>query len=93
MAYPPDSDGVSLLAKLVGAAAAILAPIGGLWVWIDNRFAKKQSLNSAINEVKLELGVQRGHIAKIFDVIREGEERSEARHRELLMHMLKGRGE
>ena len=85
----PDPDGIGLLGKLVGAAAAVLAPIGGAWLWIDNRFAKKHTLNSAIEDVKTELGVQRGHIAKIFDQMHDAETKSESRHRELLMHLLR----
>lgn len=86
-----DPEGIGLLAKVLGAGAAVIAPVGALWLWIDNRFAKKHAVNNAVNDLKLELGVQRGHIAKIFDQMREEEEKNEARHRELLMHLLKGR--
>lgn len=84
----PDPEGFSLLAKVVAAGAAVVAPIGGLFLWIENRYAKKHSVNSAVNDLKMELGVQRGHIAKLFDKIAESETKHEERHRELLMHLL-----
>lgn len=84
----PDPEGVSLLAKVVAAGAAIIAPIGGAIVWIENRYAHKHSVAGQFQAVTSELATQRGHIAKVFDQIRENEQRAQDRH-ERLMDKLK----
>ena len=84
----PDPEGMSLLAKVVTAGAAIIGPVVGGIVWIEKRFAKNEMVDKEFMEVKEELTVQRGHIAKIFDQMRDAELHSESRHREILMHLL-----
>lgn len=37
----PDPEGMSLLAKVIAAGVAIVAPIWGARSWLDNRLAKK----------------------------------------------------
>lgn len=92
----PDPEGIGLLAKVAGAAVAIVGPVWGVRTWLDRRFEKKAdktTVKASVDEIKLELGVQRGHIGKLFDVIRESDQKSEERHRELLMHMVRHNGD
>ena len=86
----PDPESFSLLAKVVAAGGAVATPIVWLWTKLDKK-ADKHTVNNQLQEVKNELGVQRNHIAKIFDKLGEAESRNEDRHRELLMHLLKGK--
>lgn len=86
----PDPEGFSLLAKLIAAASAIIFPSWAGWNWLDKTYARKQAVNNEIKDVKDELGVQRGHIGKIFEQMRDAEKIAEARHRELLMHLIEG---
>lgn len=65
----PDPEGFSLLSKVIGAAAAIVVPIGAAYKWIDSRFEKKAD--------KEELYRQRDNIAKLFDKLDE-HQRSDA---------------
>jgi hypothetical protein len=37
----PDPEGMSLLAKVLAAGAAVVVPIWGARTWIENRFSKK----------------------------------------------------
>ena len=41
----PDPEGMSLLAKVLGAAAAIVVPIWGARTWLEKRFADKVKRN------------------------------------------------
>lgn len=77
----------------------IVTTIGGAWSgfkYLDARLAKKADKHVVANqlqEVKGELAVQRGHIGKIFQQMTESERIAEARHRELLMHLVQKKGE
>ena len=87
----PDPEGMSLLAKVIAAGTAVVAPIWGGMKWLDTRLDKKadrQAVKEAFEKLDTELGTQRGHIAKIFDQMRDAEGVSEKRHRELMMHLL-----
>ncbi|HZR02813.1 MAG TPA: hypothetical protein VFA81_06560 [Burkholderiales bacterium] len=77
----PDPDSYSLLAKVLAAGAAIIAPVGGLFIWIDGRYAKSHAVKNQLQAVFSELGTLRKQIE-------ENEHNGEARHRELLMHLL-----
>lgn len=76
-----------MLAKVLGAAALVATPIWGFLKLWDKK-ADKHTVNNQLNELKLELGVQRGHVGKIFEQMRDMEKVSEERHRELLMHLV-----
>jgi hypothetical protein len=80
----PDPNDFSLLAKLIGAASAILAPFGAVLMWVDGRYAKKHAVASQFQDVKNELAIQR-------QMIRDSEQQALRRHEELLMHLLKDR--
>ena len=91
----PDPDSLSLLEKLIGAAAAVALPVMGARTWLEKRFdrkADKSTVSSEFQEVRDEMTVQRGHIAKVFDQIRENEQRAQDRHERLLeaVHSKKG---
>lgn len=51
--------------------------------------ADKHTVNNHVHRIDLELGVQRKTQAKIFDQIRQSEQRAEDRHRELMMILVK----
>lgn len=87
----PDPEGVSILTKAVIAATPLVAAAWG-FVKLWDKKADKHAVNNAVNEVKLELGVQRGHIGQIFQQMRDMEKVSEERHRELLMHLVERKG-
>ncbi|MDZ4249242.1 MAG: hypothetical protein U0990_04030, partial [Candidatus Nanopelagicales bacterium] len=78
----------SLLAKVLGAAAVVAAPI---WTFIKlwDKKADKKAMAEQFAAVTAEITIQRGHIAKLFDKISESESKSEERHRELLMYLVK----
>lgn len=83
----PDPEGFSLLSKVVAAGAVVVAPVFGVYKWIDSRFDKKadkDTVKEAFEKVDAELTIQRGHIGKIFDQMREGEKDARDRHEELL---------
>ena len=86
----PDPEGFSLLAKVVAAGTAILAPVGWFWTRLDKK-ADKQTVNKQFEAVANELATQRGHIAHIFDQMREDRSAAEERHREVLMHLLEAK--
>lgn len=79
----PDPEGFSLLAKLLAAGAAAGSPIIWLWTKLDKK-ADKLTVGNTFQEVKGELSMQRAHIGKIFDQMRDMETRAADRHAELL---------
>lgn len=90
----PDPEGVGLLAKVIAAGAAVVVPIWGARTWLEKKFEKKADKHSVANQfqsVTLELTTQRGHIAKIFDQMRDDRSAAEMRHREVLMHLLENK--
>lgn len=90
----PDPESFSLLAKVVAAGVAFIAPVWGARTWLEKRFDKKADkhvVTSQLQAVTSELATQRGHIGKLFDKLAESEQRGEERHREILMHLLEKR--
>ena len=88
----PDPEGMSLLAKLMAAAAAVIAPIWGLQKWLDSRFdrkADKHNVATQFQRVENELGIQRSYFKDVFNQIRDNEQRAQDRH-ERLMERLTG---
>lgn len=87
----PDPEGMSLLAKLIAAGTPLAGAVWGiLKLW--NKKADKHAVANQFQTVNNELGVQRTHIGKIFDQMRDMEKVSEERHRELLMHLVERKG-
>lgn len=83
----PDPEGFGLLSKVLAAATAVGVPILGAYKWLDTRLDKKadkHAVNNQFQAVTNELSVQRGHIAKVFDQIRENEQRAQDRHERLM---------
>lgn len=87
----PDPESMSLLAKVLGAAGVVVVPIWGFLKLWDKK-ADKKAVAEQFKAVTDELTVQRGHIGKVFDVIRENEQRAQDRH-ERLMDRLSERGQ
>lgn len=90
----PDPESVGLLAKVIAAGVAVVAPIWGARTWLDKRFEKKADKHVVTTEfqtVKNELGTLRATQAKIFDKLAESETRNEDRHREVLMYLLENK--
>ena len=88
----PDPEGMSLLAKVIAAATAIIAPVWGLQKWLDARFdrkADKEVMDTAIEKIDHEFEIHRGYFAKVFDQMRDSEQRAQDRH-ERLMERLTG---
>lgn len=83
----PDPEGFSLLAKVLGALAAIGVPVGGLWKWLDGRFDKKVDKHTYRNDlarIEGEQHLHRSYFSKIFDQMRENEQRAQDRHERLM---------
>ena len=83
----PDPESFGILAKVVAAGSAVATPIVWLWTRLDKK-ADKHTVNSQFQAVQNELATQRGHIGHIFDQMRDDRNAAEARHREVLMHLL-----
>ena len=66
----PDPEGMSLLAKVVAAGAAVAAPIGWLWAKLDGK-ADKSWVQEEVREMKDEQAHQREVQAKLFDKLDE----------------------
>lgn len=83
----PDPEGIGLATKVIGAIVAVGTPITWLWAKLDKK-ADKHAVAEQFQTMTNELTVQRGHIGKIFEQMRDMEQVSEERHRELMMHLL-----
>jgi len=66
----PDPESFGLLAKVIAAGTAVMAPIGWLYTKLDKK-ADKHAVNNSIHEVKLEQTHQRDIQAKLFDKLEE----------------------
>lgn len=77
----PDPEGMTLLAKVLGAGAAVVVPVWG-FVKLWDKKADKHTVNNELQTINNQLAEQRGMLA-------ESESKNEERHRELLMHLLK----
>ena len=83
----PDPESMSLLAKVLAAATAVIVPIWGVRTWLEKRFDKKADKHWVANQfqsVADELAHQRETQAKLFDQVRENEQRAQDRHERLL---------
>lgn len=87
----PDPEGLSLLAKVIAAGAPLVAAVWGFFkLW--NKKADKHTVANQLQAVQNELALHRGYFKDVFNKIEANEKISEARHRELLMHLMR-RGE
>ena len=66
----PDPESFSLLAKVIAAGSAVLAPVGWLYTKLDKK-ADKHAVNNHVHELKLEQDHQRDVQAKLFDKLEE----------------------
>lgn len=79
----PDPEGFSLLAKALAALAAIATPFA--WGFkILNGKADKKEVAAQFKKVEDELERSRDVQGKIFDQVRENEQRASDRHERLL---------
>ena len=86
----PDPEGISLLAKVVAAGAAVIAPLWGAWTWLDKRLEKKADkveVEATAIEFREEFKTHRSYFAKVFDQMRENEQRAQDRHERLMEKM------
>lgn len=84
----PDPEGFGLLAKVIAAGTALAAPVGWLYTKLDKK-ADKHTVNTQFQTVTNELGTLRSTQAKIFDQMREAEQRAVDRHERLMDRLLK----
>lgn len=80
----PNPEDLTLLAKVVAAASAVIVPSWAGWNWFDKRFARKQAVNSQFQVMSGQIETLRSTQAKIFDQIRENEQRAQDRHERIL---------
>lgn len=80
--------------KLV--AGGILSAVGGAWggwKYLHSELGKKadkHSVATQFQDMKNELATQRGHIAKVFDQMRDNEQRAQDRHERLMERLTNG---
>lgn len=55
----PDPEGMSLLAKVIAAATAVVVPVWGARTWLDKRFEKKADRDDSDRAFK--------HIEKLYE--------------------------
>jgi len=88
----PDPEGMSLLAKIATAATAIIAPLWGGWKYIDARLdrkADKKDVEKGFEKIDEELMMHRSYFGKVFDQMRDGEQRAQDRHERILERLPK----
>lgn len=86
----PDPEGMTLLAKIAGAATAVGAPFLAMWKMLDKK-ADKNTVANTFQEVKSELSLHRGYFKDVFEQMREMESKASDRHVELLEKIHEGR--
>jgi uncharacterized membrane protein YccC len=88
----PDPESLGLLGKVIAAGAAVVVPIWWARTWFERRMARKadkDAVEKIEGGIKDELTIHRGYFKDVFNQIRESDNKSEERHRELLMHLVK----
>lgn len=89
METPPDPADVSMAIKVIGVLSAVIVPSWAGWNWLDRRFARKHQVANDLQVISNEIAVHRGYFKDVFQQMRDMEKLSEARHRELLMHIMR----
>jgi len=79
----PEPEGLSLLGKIGAALAPIMAVVYGFLRLLGKK-ADKHVVASQYDEIRVEQGMQRQHIAKLFDKLDEHSRRDEELVREVL---------
>jgi hypothetical protein len=77
---------------LLGGLASAGGALFGYHKYIDGKIAKKadkEHVNGEFAEVRSELLLQRGNVGKLFDQIRENEQRAQDRHERVMERLLK----
>ena len=79
----PDPDSFSWIAKIGAGFAVLIAPV----VWVGrqlNMKADKHEVSETFKKMNDELVLQRGYVAKLFDQVRENEQRAQDRHEKVM---------
>lgn len=72
---------------IAGGAVSLVGSVIGAWKYIDTRLEKKadkHTVNNQFHAINNELTHQRGTQAKLFDQMRENEQRAQDRHERLM---------
>lgn len=83
----PDPEGFSLLSKVIAAATAIVVPAGVVYRIAASALGKKadkSEVDKQFSSLNAEMTTQRGNIGKLFDQIRQNEQRAQDRHERLM---------
>lgn len=72
-----------MLARVIATGAAIFGPVGGLWLWIDSRFAKKHSVANQLHVVTNELSIHRSYFKDLFEKLEQHARRDEESFRHI----------
>lgn len=84
----PDPESYGLLAKVVAAGTVIAAPIGWLWTKLDSKVSKgefKEFCDRVDDHIKRDQEIQ----GKLFDQMRENEQRAQDRYERLMERLPK----
>ena len=79
----PDPDSLGWLAKIGTGLAVIVSPV----IWVHKQLgskANKKDVEETFKKVNDELVIQRGYVAKLFDQVRENEQRAQDRHEKVI---------
>lgn len=83
----PDPEGISLIGKvagtLVGLGTVMVSPVLYVHKRLDRK-ADKSAVAAQFEAVQVELENQRHDVAKIFDQMRENEQRAQDRHEKVM---------
>ena len=85
----PDPNSLSFFGAIGAGLAVIVSPV----LWIHRKLgekADKHTVNNQFQEVKNELALQRQTQAKLFDQIRDSDQRAQDRHERLMEHVTRG---
>jgi hypothetical protein len=84
LAVPPENFG--LIEKIIASTVAVVVPIWGARSWLERRFSKKADKEAVAEEFQ----EVHSNIGKVFDQIRQNEQRAQDRHERLMELINKG---
>lgn len=82
-----DPEGFSILSKVLAAGTAIAVPVGVVYRIVSsalNKKANKEEVEKQFHALNAEMSTQRGNIGKLFDQLRQNEQRAQDRHERLM---------
>ena len=82
-----DPDSISLAAKLIMGVSAIGSAIVAPVIWVNKKLdtkADKEAVENYVKRIDEEFSTHRTYFAKVFDQMRQNEQRAQDRHERLM---------